>query len=131
MASATLDLYKDNSSHEVFTLASQNSAGAKWLLPGRSLATPKSVEIARKINSTSVSNDTVNLKLSQTELNATTGKPATFFIDGKISIPKDVTVITPTVQKALIAQFVSLLNDATALAATSVNRTALIEGRDI
>lgn len=131
MASQTLDLYKDNTNHEVFSLASQNSAGAKWLLPGRALNAPKSVELARKINSSSPSNDVVKFKVSQTELNSSTGKPATFFAEITISVPKDTSQLTPAVQKDIVGQLCSAVNDATALAATSVNRTALIEGRDL
>jgi len=131
VASTTLDLYKDNSVHEVFSLASQNAAGAAWLLPGRTLSAPKVVSLSRKINPNNGSNDTVSLKIALTELNVTTGKPATFSGELKISIPKDTTVITQSIQKGVIGELISLGNDCTANAATNTKVTALIEGRDI
>lgn len=131
MASSSLTLYKNNTQSDVFTLASQNAAGANYLVAGRSLSAPKAISVNRKINANASANDKISTKFIHTELNATTGKPATFSIDVIISIPKDTSNLTPTIQKEGCAIVSSLLNDGTAMAATAVNRTALIEGRDL
>lgn len=131
MASATLTLYKNNTQSDAFALASQNAAGATYLVAGRTLSAPKSITVTRKINANASANDKVSVKLIHTELNATTGKPATFSVECIISIPKDTSILSATLQKEGCAIVSSLINDGTAMAATTANRTALIEGRDI
>jgi len=132
MASSTLTAYRDGSDTVVFTLVSTSATGAVWTVSGRSLSAPYSISIDRKINSSgAMANDHVILRISETELNATTGKPATLAATLDISIPKDQSILTPTVQKYLLKRLASLLNDQSATAATFVSAVALIEGRDL
>jgi len=131
MASATIAPYKSNSAQTTFSLVGNSSTGASWKLAGRNLSEPYSVEIVRKLSpSGSLANDVVLVRQVRVERNTTTGKLATMLIETKISIPKDDSVLTATAQLEGLACQASLLNDCTAMAATTVNRTALIEGRD-
>lgn len=131
MASATLTLYKNNTQTDVFSLAAQSAVGASYLVAGRTLSAPKVITVDRKINSNARANDKVSAKLTHTEINTTSGLPATFSVEVIISVPKDTSILTATLQKEGCAIMASLLNDGTAMAATTVNRTALIEGRDL
>jgi len=132
MATATLTPYIDNTTQVSFNLVSSTPNGARWLASGRSISEPYGFELVRKIGPSSASaNDHVVAHVIRTDRNATTGKFATMRVSLDCSIPKDVSIITPTVQKNLVAVMVSLMNEATANAATTVNRTAFIEGRDL
>lgn len=130
MASSSITPFKDASNQVTFTLASTSELGAKYMVSGRALAAPYVVEIKRKINPNSTANDHVQLRVARTEPNATTQKPATVQCLLDLSIPKDVSVLTPTLQKEIATLLMSLLRDGT-LSATFVNVTALIEGRDL
>jgi len=132
MASATLDLYYTSALHTVFNLASTSPSGARWLLSNREVSLPYELQIMRKLSpSSSLANDHIIVTLREVERNATTSKLCTASVSLDISIPKDTATISKDSVKYLLGYLISALNDATATAATNVNRTALIEGRDI
>lgn len=130
MASSTLTLYRDNTNTTAFALVSTSDGSARWISSGRALATPFQVSQRIKV-SKGAGNDEVYFTVSRTEANASTGKLATALAEIRVSIPKDQTILTPTLQKELLALCASAINDAAALGATLANRTALIEGRII
>lgn len=131
MSSSSLTPYKNNTSQVTFSLASESPTGVKYLVSGRSISNPFSLEISRKLTAPSAAgNDEVSLTVKRIEQNATTGKLATGFVKVTISIPKDVSVITATVQKELMSVMASLFNESTAMEATNAFITALIEGRN-
>jgi len=132
MASSTLTPYRDNTNQVTFNLVSQGIDGATYKVSGRDLALPYSVEIQRKLTTGSSSaNDRVKLIVRRVERNVDTGKLATLMVSSEISIPKDTSTLDGTAQIEICAILASLLNDATANAATTANRTALVEGRDL
>lgn len=131
MASQTLTLYKNNTQTQVFGLASVVADGARYMASGRAIACPFVVETKRKLNLNGTGNDHVSLRIARTEQNATTGKLATSQVLLDISIAKDQSILTPTVQKELVALLASALDESTAVESTTVNATALIEGRDL
>lgn len=131
MASATLSPYKNNTTTQVFSLVSVLSSGARYMASGRAISSPYVIEIQRKLNPNGTGNDHVGIRIARTEQNVTTGKLATcqFLLD--ISIPKDQSILTPAVQKELGSILASLFNESTAMEATTVALTALVEGRDL
>jgi hypothetical protein len=132
MATATLTPYKDDSNQVTFNLVSSHEFGAKYMVSGRAISKPYTVEIVRKFTSPSAAgNDRVIVRISRTEAHATTGKLATCVAKLEISIPKDDSVLTSTVQTEIVSILASLCNEATAMEATTANITALIEGRDL
>lgn len=132
MASASLAPYKNNSAQVTHLLVATGPTGSSYSVAGRSLGLPYGIQIQRKVGpSGSLANDHVIVKVGCSYANATTGKIATGSVSCDISIPRDSTIITTTVMAELLGQLSSLLNDSTALAATSANRVALIEGRDL
>jgi len=132
MSSASLTPYKNNSTTQAFTLVSNSATGALYSVASRSLATPYTVQITRKVGSPgALGNDHVFLKVSLSDPNSTTGKIATGSATLDISIPRDVTTVTQAELLEVLGILSSLLNDSTALAATTVARTALLEGRDL
>lgn len=132
MASSTLVPYVNNSTTQSFSLVSTSSAGAKWMVTGRAIGVPYTIEVIRKLSpSTSTTNDHIQLRIARTEQNATSAKLATMQLLLDISIPKDASVITATEQKKLLSILASLFNESTAMEATNVAITSLIEGRDI
>jgi len=132
MPSASLAPYQSNSVQMTFTLQSSNSSGAAWLVTARPLANPYKVELIRKIAPpNSMANDHVILRVSRTDANSTSGKPATGSASLDISIPRDVATIDLSEMKAVVGILSSLLNDNAALAATDVNRSALLSGLDL
>lgn len=132
MATETLTAYETNSQTRVFSLKQTGPSSTSWIVSGRPLGTPYSLSIERKLsNSNSPSNDHIVLRAVRVEQNTSTGKLATFQASLDISIPKDQSILTPAVQKQVISTICSLLNEATAMEATSANLTKLIEGRDL
>lgn len=131
MASASLTLYKNNTQTEVLNLVSQASTGASYKVAGRGLSTPISLTLDRKIQSGVSKNDHVVIRLAQTDNNVNTGKAATGQILIDVSIPKDQSILTPARMGELLSMAASALIDNAATGATSVNRTALIDGRDL
>lgn len=132
MASSNLQPYRNNSNQETFVLANQSASGATYKVASRPLSQPYQISIERKLSAAgSNANDRVILKSLRTELNESTGKLATMSVKCEISIPKDDSVITKTVQAELVAVIASLLNEATAMEATKVNINALIDGMDL
>lgn len=132
MASSTLTPYRNSANQVTFDLVTQSKDGATYKVAARDLATPHVVDIQRKLTSASATgNDHVLLRLARTERNATTGKLATLQVLVDISIPKDTSILTQTIQKEAIALMSSLLNDEVAIAATTVNAAALIAGGDL
>lgn len=131
MASSSLTLYRNNTSTQVFTLVSVLSDGARYMATGRPIACPFVLEIKRKLNPNGTGNDHVGVRIARTEQNVTTGKLATcqYLLD--ISIPKDQSILTQTVQCEIGALLASLFNESTAMEATHVALTALVEGRDV
>lgn len=131
MASSSLNPFVDNTNHQLFALKSTSSDGSTFMVAGRSLGAPFELTFERKVNPNSLSNDHSIVRLTRKEANASTGKLATMQVTLDVSIPKDVTVITTTEQKKLVAILASLLNESTAMEATSANITAILEGRDL
>lgn len=132
MASSSLTLYKNNTQTQVFDLQQTSAMMTKWIASGRSLSTPYFISVERKLaNANSSSNDHIILRAGRTEANASTAKLATSLVTLDVSVPKDQSILTPTVQKELLSLVASALNEATAMEATSANITKLIEGRDL
>jgi len=132
MASSTLATYYDATNHTDFALVTTGATGGKWAVAGRSLSEPYSLEIQRKIGPAgALANDHIVLRLIRTDKNATTGKPATYSITMDISVPKDNSILTETVQKYILKQFGSVINDCAAMVGTYTNAVALLEGRDL
>lgn len=132
MASQTLSPYKNNTSTETFSLQSVASTGATYLVAGRALSQPYTLTIQRKLTAPSAAgNDRVEVRVSRTEANASTGKLATLTAVLSISIPKDISILDADAQAEAVSILSSLINESTAMEATKVAITALIEGRDI
>jgi len=132
MASSSLTPYKNNTQQVTFALQSSSLTGAVYTVASRGLATPFRVSINRKIGPTnSTGNDHVILKVELSDPNSTTGKIATGLATLDISIPRDTSTVTQAEMVEVLGILGSLLNDAAALAATTINRTALLEGRDL
>lgn len=131
MASSIINPYVDNTNHQALVLKSTTESGAVFMVAGRSLGAPFELEQIRKVNSNSLSNDHSIVRLTRKEANAATGKLATLQVTLDVSIPKDVSVLTLTEQKKLVSLLVSLLNESSAMEATNVNITAILEGRDL
>jgi len=131
MASSSISPFKNAADQVNFELATVSEFGAKFMVSGRALACPYVVEVKRKINPNSTANDHISLRVARTEQNVTSGKPATCQVMVDFSIPKDVSVLTATVQKELATIVMSILRDNTLSAATFTQITELIEGRDI
>jgi len=128
MASTTLTLYKDNSTTVAFSLVTTSENAARWINSGRALSVPFAVQQKVKANK-GASNDEVTVSVSRTEANVTTGKLATCLCEIRVSLPKDQSILTPTLQKEIISLAASALIDAAATGTGSVNRAAIIEGR--
>lgn len=132
MASAALSPYYDNASQITYSLVSTSKDSSLYRVSGRSLATPHTLEIIRKIGPNgAAANDHVIVRLTRVERNETTQKLATVSCSLDISIPRDTTAVTNSTVIAQLGALASLLNDSTALAATANNRGALIDGRDL
>jgi len=129
--SSTLTPYKNSTQQTTFTLASENPSGQSYLVSGRSINKPFRLEVIRKLTTPGASgNDSIVLRLSRVEANATSGKLATLSASLIISIPKDTSVLDATAQKELVTNVGSLIFESTAAEATNVFVTALIEGRN-
>jgi len=76
-------------------------------------------------------NDHVMVRLYDTRRNTTTSKLATCQVLLDISIPKDTSNLTKTVQGDLVSCLASLLNESAVLAATRANINALLGGADL
>lgn len=132
MSTATLTPYKNNTTQVTFSLVSETSNGATYLVGGRALSLPYSLAITRKLTAqNSTANDEINIVARRVESNATTSKLSTAYVKLIVSIPKDTTVINAAAQKELISVLASLLNDSTAMGTGTVAMTALIEGRNL
>jgi len=130
MASSSLTPYKDNTNQVTFSLVSTSADKSQFKVAGRAIACPYVVEISRKLSTGKV-NDHVGVRVAVTERNATTSALATGQLLLDISIPKDQSIITNTVMVEMLGVLASLLDQSTANNASSANRTALIEGRDL
>lgn len=132
MASSTLTPYYSNSSQTTFSLVSTGVDRTIWKVSGRPLATPYSIEVIRKVGgSGQLANDHVQLRITYTGKNATSGKISSAVISLDISIPRDADAVSATQVVQSIGILSSILDDSTALQATSSNRTVLVEGRDL
>jgi len=130
MPSATLTPYKNNTTQTSYSLVSSSEKGALWLVTGRALSKPAWIEVIRKIGpSSSLANDHLILRIGVTEANASTGKLSTGSVTVDFSTPKDQSVISSATMLDQSGVIASLLNDSVANAATTVTRTALVEGR--
>ncbi len=131
MSSATFSPYKNNTQTVVFTLASENPNGVTYLVSGRSISQPMTLTISRKLTAPGAAgNDEVTLVIKRIDQNATTLKLSTAYAKFILSIPKDQSVVTAAVQKELCAILASLFNESTAMEATTLFLTALVEGRN-
>jgi len=132
MASSTLSPYKNNSTTQVFTLTQTGPELTSYKVSGRDLSCPYVIDVQRKLaKSGATANDHIVLRVARTERNTTTSKLATCQVLVDISIPKDTSVLTATTQKEILSVVSSILNESTAMEATTVAITALIEGRDL
>ncbi len=131
MSSATLSPYKNNTQTTVFTLVSESVNSVKYIVAGRPIGLPFSLEITRKLTAPGAAgNDEVTILIKRVEQNASTGKLSTFYEKRIISIPKDQSVLTPTVQKEILSVGASLYNESTAMEAATSFLTSIIEGRN-
>jgi len=132
MASSTLTPYYDHTQSTAYALVSTSVNGSMWKAAGRSISEPLSIEIIRKFGPpSSLANDHVLLRLSQTNRNSTTGKLATLSATLDISVPKDTATLTADSVKYAVTRLASLIYESTVLPTTSVAVTALVEGRDL
>lgn len=130
MASSSLAPYISNSVTETFSLVSSSVNQTVWKVPGRALSNPYTVELNRKLTS-GTKNDHIVLRVARVEANASTAQKATAQILVDISVPKDQSNLSSAILANMLGVVASVLNDNTALAATSVNRSAIVDGRDI
>jgi hypothetical protein len=130
MASSSITLYSSNAASQAFSLVSSSVDKTVWKVANRPLSNALQLELTRKLTSGN-KNDHVIIRLSQVEANATTSQKATAQVLVDISVPKDQSILTPTVIVGLLGMVSSLLDDGTALQATSANRSAIADGRDI
>lgn len=127
----SLTPYKNSTQQITFGLAYENSTGQVYLVSGRAINKPFQLEVVRKLTPPSGNgNDQVVLRIKRVEANAATGKLATLSATLILSIPKDQTILDATAQKELVSAVASLLNESTAVEATTTFITALIEGRN-
>lgn len=132
MASATLAPYKTNALTQTFTLVSTSAEESIYRVSGRGLAQPWSLSISRKIGvNGQKSNDRVSVKISKVNINSTTSLLSAANVSMECSIPRDTVAVPATEVVECLGILASLLNDSTALAATTANRTAIVEGRDL
>jgi len=132
MPSSSLTPYYTNSAQFTFQLATTSETGACYKIAGRPLSTPYQVEIIRKVTpSAATANDHVILRATLIGRNATTSKLATASVSVDVSIPKDAATISETDVIHMLGVIASLINDSAALQSTTVNATALLEGRDL
>lgn len=131
MSSTTLSPYKDSTTTIVFNLVSESPNGVTYLVSGRSISRPFTLTVTRKLTALNAAgNDEITIQVKRTEQNATSLKLATAYAKLTISIPKDQSVLTSTVQKELMAVIASLCNESTAMEATTAFMSAIIEGRN-
>jgi len=130
MASSTITLYKTNAATVAFALVSSSVDKTVWKVAGLPLSTPYQLELTRKLVPGSKNNH-IGVRLARTEQNTSTSVLATAQILVDISVPKDQSILSASVVTEMLGVIASLLNDGTALAATSVNRTALGDARDV
>lgn len=132
MASATLTPYYNNTQQQTFALVSTDKNGSVYRVAGRDLATPRQLEIIRKIGPTGAAgNDHITLKLTHVGKNSTTAKISAGSVTVDISCPRDTAAVSKGDMQAILSIISSLLNESTAMEATSVAITALTEGRDL
>lgn len=132
MATETITAYEASTGTKSFLLRQTSATKTEWIISGRAISAPFNLILERKpSNNNSPSNDHVLLRVSRMEPNATTGKLATFQATLDLSIPKDQSILSPAEQKKVISLLASILNEGTAMEATSANITKLIEGRDL
>lgn len=132
MASSSLAPYKNNSTAVTFAYVGPISNGAQYKVSGRALACPHEITIEKFIGASgSAANDRVRITVRRVERNTTTDKLATLKTSLEISIPKDLSILDTTAQLEQLALMSSLLNDSTAMAATTAARTNIVEGRDL
>jgi len=135
MSSSSLTLAHSSSSTTLFALVGDNAAGSRYLVGGRLLTTPYTIEISRKLATPgSVGNDHIILKASRTQMNNATGKYGTSSVTVDLSMTRVVDTVTQAQCEELLGVIASLLNDSAVLAQTSASsavRLALVEGRNV
>lgn len=120
MSSSSLTPHYTGSTTKTFTLVGESATGAKWLVSGRPLANPESVELIRKIGTNgNQANDHIILRLIKAETNSTTNKVATAVTTLDISIPRDTVTVTATMVNDMLGSLVSLLNELADTTATA------------
>lgn len=128
MPASSLVLYKNNTQAVTFPLAASGLDEVSYLEGGRSINEPHTISISKKM-AKGAANNLVYVTLKRVQRNATTGKLATFQVKVEISIPQDNSILSNAVNVEELSLIGSYLIDAAATGATTVNRTALIEGR--
>lgn len=133
MASTSISPKYGDTETVTFSLASNSATGATYLVSGRALSAPYGVEVKRLLTKAGqTANDHIQLRVFKTEMNATTGKPATDQVLLDLSIAKDRSVLTTSGINILTNVIASILNNYGALAAdTSATVTALSSGMDL
>lgn len=128
MPASSIAPYKNNTQTTTFGLASSGTNEVSYLESGNSMSEPHSITKSKKVSS-GAANNLSTVVYKRVKRNATTGKFATLQIKVEISIPQDNSTITNAMVIEGEGIVSSILNDATALAATTAERTALAEGR--
>lgn len=134
MSSTSLVPHYTGSTVKTFVLASENASGAKWLVSGRPLANPESIELVRKVGQPGAAgNDHVILRLVKAETNATSLKIATGVVTLDISIPRDTVAVTATMINDMLGALISLLDECSDTTATASRAKiiALISGASL
>lgn len=129
MASATISPYYNNTTTQAFALASEGENKCKYVVAGRPLNQPWSIEIERIISApSSRGNDRVLVTQTRVEPNSEAGTLATMRIQTSLSIPKDQTVLSLSVQEQMIGVMASVLNEFAAVSSSVTNREKLLTG---
>lgn len=130
MASSSITLYTSNSATQAFSLVSSSVNQTVWKAASRPLSNPYTVELTRKLTN-GTKNDHVTVRIARVEANASTGQKATAQVLLDLSVPKDQSILDTSVIVGMLGALSSMLNDNAALAATSANRSAIADGRDV
>jgi len=114
MSSSSLTPHYTGSTTKTFSLVSEQGSGAKWIVTGRALALPESIELQRKIGTNgSKANDHVILRLVRAEANSTTNLIATAVVTLDISIPRDTAAVSQDNVNDMLGSLISILNEVT------------------
>lgn len=130
MASSTITLYKNSTQTKSFLLANQGTESTVHKVAGRALACPEQFERILTLKGAKA-NDLATYRYKRVEQNANTSALASLQIEVRISIPKDQSILNATAVVEGLSMIASAINDNSATSATTANRSAMAEGRDL